>query len=361
MAKELDKVIEIGGEDYNVNAVKADYVKNSLKINKANLASDGSTKLAEFNGKSEVSINLVPTDGGKFRGPIRVHNAGAELTDNKNKHTSGEFAGEFFEDAVLNYHDIKDVVLANIKNNTIVYNWSGTTLTNDPTFDNAINSISIVQGPEAQASTFATFNNSRYNEYLAEIEKSGKSSIKYLPTYLYVGTTENKVYYGTADSTTAKLLAINSAGNVAEAVKLATPRKITVNLNKVPAGTPEVTFNGTSDIKPRVTGVLDPVNGGTGASNLNSVTVGYAHQLQDASDSTVIAGASDVIDNYNSINDIIFGVTTVAKATTADNAIKLGGQGINYYQKKITVNPASSYPNGPSTSDGADGDIWILY
>lgn len=260
MAQELDKVIKVGGVDYNINAVEADHVKNSLKINKANLASDGSTKLAEFDGTAEVSINLVPTDGGKFRGPIRVYNAGTELTDNKNKHTSGDSAGEFFEDAVLNYHDIKDVVLANIKNNTIVYNWSGTTLTNDPTFDNAINTISIVQGPETQASTFATSNNNRYNEYLAEIEESGKSNIKYLPTYLYVGTTENKVYYGTADSTTAKLLAINSAGQVASADKLTNSCTIRTDLGSTQA----VGFNGTADIAPGVTGVLPLANGGLG-------------------------------------------------------------------------------------------------
>ena len=237
MAKELDKVIRIGNEDYNVNAVEADHVKAALTLNKVQLSDKGETNPSvtslKFDGSASKALNLVTADGGRFRGRIKVPNNTNSSIDNE---------------AVLNYHDVKNVILANIKNNAIVYNWNGSTV-NAAFKDHAINSISIVQGSEANVNSFASYNNALYTQ-----------NADHLPTYLYIGTNENKVYYGTADSTEAKLLAINNASKVAEAAKLATAQEFSVDL----ATDSIVSFDGTQKVALGVNGILPLEKGGLG-------------------------------------------------------------------------------------------------
>jgi hypothetical protein len=383
---ELDQAIKIDDNFYNINAVKADSVKSTLDIYKVNLGDTedvpSTTKVLSFNGKDTASLALVTAEGGRFRGRIKVPN-------NTNKTIDAE--------AVLNYSDIKDVVLTNIKNNAIVYNWDGSTI--DSSFDNAINSISIVQGPEAKASAFASYNKSQYDAYIKEKTENGSSIIKYLPTYLYVGTKENKVYYGTADKNTAELLAINGAGVVAEAAKLVTPRNIKVDLGS----TAIVSFDGTKDIDgstsdnpaPGVTGVLAMANGGLGGniSSNNSTAKTAEYYINGAINETTAAVTDNtqiickrettsesagfcerkkasILWNYiaNKIRST-FGfnssnVLPVANGGTGQTSLDNVTVGIS---KKIKTTMNGTDKNSTimiSTNppaDGLEGDIWIVY
>jgi len=75
----------------------------------------------------------------------------------------------------------------------------------------------------------------------------------------------------------------NSAGKVAVSITgtaptLETSRTVRVNL----ASTSAASFNGSANITPGVSGVLNVANGGTGQNNLDAVTVGKAKQLNTA-------------------------------------------------------------------------------
>lgn len=322
--KELDKTLVIDNEIYNINAVFADTAKKvqaPLNINKSQL--NGETKeIANFNGSVEKNITIVPADGGKFTGRITVP---AVTANTLNSDSS----------TVLNYADIKNHVVPKLINNSVAYSWDGTEL--NSTINNAICSISIIYGKEEHAEKFAQDN----------FNKSELSS------YLYICSDTKNIYYGTVNSASLDKL-VTEVTKSETATKLITPRKITTNLSK---NAVEAKFDGTADIEPRVTGVLDPVNGGTGSTTLSNITVGTANTLRDASDGRKSATAIDVINNRTDIDNIISGATYVAKAYNADNTSKLNGQSASYYQKKITINTRI-----PTNEDkGSNGDIWIAY
>lgn len=327
MARKLDKVIEIGNDSYEVQATNADVaavankVGKSLTITKVNL--DKSTTDVVFNGEANRSIEVVPASGGAFKGRITVENVGSSVTDEK---------------SVLNWGEVKTKVVSHaleeLKNYSAFYTWNGTALVSPSNVN--IKGVSIVTGVEAAISTFAANN-------------CATGNTNQLSAFLYISTDTHAIYFGTnKDADDYYLL---SGSKSQEALKLATARKITTDLGKDAA---EATFDGTADIKPRVTGVLDPVNGGTGSTTLSNITVGTANVLRDPTDGRKSAEAVDVIKNTSDIAKIISGETYAAKATAADNASKLNGQSASYYQKKITISTSS--PSG-----GSEGDIWIVY
>lgn len=173
---ELDKVIIVGEDSYNVNAVTADKVNRQLKINKlGKIGADGQPTPSEpvyFDGEYGQEVSVVTPDGGQFDGPIRVHNN----TDAK-----------FDDKAVLNYHDTVDVVFAELKNYSAMYSWNSEVQDADEQFKpvilgNAPNSISLVCGIEEQLQDFDSKN--QYEHYLS--------------VYLYLCTDTGNLYYGAA-------------------------------------------------------------------------------------------------------------------------------------------------------------------
>lgn len=172
MAKELDKVITVGDEDYKVNAVTADKVNKKLKINKIDLDGNVAADSVEFDGEYEKSISIVPVEGGRFAGPVRVeNNTEAQINDK----------------AVLNYHDIVETVFGEFKNHSALYIWNSD---DENKFKTVIegttpNSISLVSGLEEHLSSFA--NENYYNGYLS--------------VYLYLCTDTGNIYYGAANKT----------------------------------------------------------------------------------------------------------------------------------------------------------------
>lgn len=325
--KKLDNVIEIGEDTYEVQAKTSEsadtakQVDNSLTINKKNLTG---TSSVVFNGSGARSVNIVPAEGGAFSGRITVENLGSTVTDKKSVLNWGEVETKVVE------HAIKTLT-----NSSASFTWNGSTLgSSNPS---GVNGLSAVLGESSDIASFATRNASA-----PENEK--------LSTFIYICTDDHAIYFGTSESATDYFLL--SSDKAREAVKLSNARKITVNLAK---NATEASFDGTKDIKPKVTGVLDPVNGGTGVTTLANATVGASNTLVDPADSKNSVTATDVIQNGNDIHSLIItGDKTARHADFADDADTLDGYEATYFQKKITI--STSEPSG-----GSEGDIWIVY
>lgn len=324
MAKELDTTIVIGTETYKVNAEhakEADKVKNSLSLNKTNLNKNPASVL-DFNGEQSKSLTIVPANGGRFSGRITVPSSSSDIWK-----SDGE--------TVLNYTDIVDTILKDLENTSVLCTWDGATLSGIDD-GSLVQSISIITGADSEVNTLA-------NEIFEN---------KPVAAYVYIADNGN-IYFGTSASNEVKSVQV-SAENSIKANQLANSRNLIVSLAKDGNDAKNTKFDGTSDVTLGISGILQPKHGGTGATDLGSVIVGYARQLQDASDGRKTADAVDVINNTDSINNIISGATTVAKAVTAENATKLGNQVASYYQKKIFTGT-----NAPTNA--SIGDIWIKY
>lgn len=89
----------------------------------------------------------------------------------------------------------------------------------------------------------------------------------------------------------------NNTGNAATATVLATPRTIQTNL----ASTTAVSFNGSADITPGVTGVLPVANGGTGASTAPTARTNLG---------AAMSGINNDISNLAALTGGITGLTT---------------------------------------------------
>lgn len=325
--KKLDNVIEIGEDTYEVQAKTSEsadtakQVDNSLTINKKNLTG---TSSVVFNGSGARSVNIVPAEGGAFSGRITVENLGTSVTDKKSVLNWGEVETKVVE------HAIKTLT-----NSSASFTWNGSVVgSSNPS---GVNGLSAILGESSDIESFAA-----HNASAPESEK--------LSTFIYICTDDHAIYFGTSESATDYFLL--SSDKAREAVKLSTAREITVNLAKNAA---TATFDGTKDIKPKVTGVLDPANGGTGSTSLANVTVGTSNNLTDPADSKNSVTAADVIQNGNDIHSLIItGDKTARHADFADEADTLDGYEATYFQKKITI--STSEPSG-----GSEGDIWIVY
>ena len=104
-------------------------------------------------------------------------------------------------------------------------------------------------------------------------------------------------------------------GRADEAVALHTPRSIQTNL----ASTTSVSFDGTANVTPGVTGTLAVNNGGTGQTDLDLVTVGKAKQLNTARTFRT---------NLSSTSAVSFnGTANVSPGVTGTLAVTNGGTG----------------------------------
>lgn len=369
MAKELDNVIKVGNDFYEVTATKANRVANSLKINKVTFSGEtATTPVVEFYGNEAKTVEIVPTTGGKFKGPIRVPDANVVQDGVSNTKANGEF----FDDAVLNYKDIKSKVLSNLLNASVLYNWNGTEL--NPMIEKAIAGISIITGAEASllgTNGFAQKNNTS----------------KQISAYLFVCTDTNNIYFGTSDSNTATRLA-----NKATELDLATPISLRVNLESNKAAD----FDGSKNVTLGITGKLPLANGGLGGDisstssqtaktaeyyingsigentssvtddtwmlfrqNTPSLTAGQYCRKKASALLTYIANKLGFTTSDTSkILSVANGGTGQSSLTkvTVGNASKLNGQGASYYQKNITISTSI-----PTDAQGTNGDIWIVY
>lgn len=341
--KNLDKTLTLNGTAYNVNAVEASWVENKLTINKIDLEGNIDTKKSvEFNGSEGKSLDVVPAEGGKFSGPIRVPDT-----------------SDFSDEAVINYKDIKEVVLDDILNKNTIYKYAYKA-ENDPdnlsipTTEGTINGISVVVGTQADVSHFSAEN----------------ANTKRLTHYLYISLDTGAIFYGTSDSSEAKKLA-----EIAEIAEIAGSSYLLVDEQD---STKYFTWN---DLNTKVNEIIQQIN-------VNSTHIGSAQAIITELDQWVSeiiegdisvgkadyateAGYADTAFNLKNDtggactgNDLyglcVDGHVPAIKAKQDDTGytIKNGYYRSNFNTNEINyIHISSSYePTNPK-----NGDIWIKY
>jgi hypothetical protein len=241
MAKELAKTLKVNvngnNEEYNINAKTADVatkVANALEVKKIDVDDKTTTGELSFDGSGDSNeLVIVPAAGGRFSGRITV----PSFPDNWS--TDGE--------TILNYRDITETVLKELKNNSVLYTWNGTTLSGGGS-GTQIKSVSIITGAAGNVNSFAAEN----------------ATSKQFSAFIYVADTGN-IYFGTSDSSEVAGVTVSSETAI-NANQLTNARKFSVNL-----GTSDtVDFNGTADAALGVTGTLPFTKGGLGGDISNS-------------------------------------------------------------------------------------------
>lgn len=384
--RELEKTLVVDNITYNINAVHsdntdlatsavtADKVCEKLTINSHLVDNSGSSKIEtlDFDGSNAKSIDVVPAAGGKFSGPIQAGN-----------HTVS--SNEFSANAILNYSDIKNVLVSKLLNSSILYSWDPSKSSNKFTpviKTGAISGIGIVFGKESALNGtggFAVNNSTNFSEKL--------------PVYLYICSDSYNIYFGTSDSSTASMLA-NSATELRYKYNSATEQSYSANdifadikdlkdklanlmsssgkVSKATSaeqlvftdgsGSSALTAKNIQDLISSIqTNIANIINGSTATGKAtNAVNLVSATKTYTADD--IAALADSVSSNTGNITKIVNGTTVVAKATAADSASAAskatqdanGNTISTYYQKKIIISQDS--PSG-----GANGDIWIKY
>ncbi len=336
--RELEKVLSIEDEDstvinYNINAKSAEKVENDLIIKIIDKFGQTAEQVS-FNGSTMELLELITAAGGKFKGPIRCQSQEAEA--------------ELDDDLILNYSDLKNVVLKHLMNTSSLYSWDHRVL--KPSIRrSAVSGISIVLGLDTEKDEFAR----------ANMENSALAGC--LAAYLYWATDSRLLYFGTADS--SEVIAIDAH----TAKRLERSHYFRINL----ASTSAATFDGSQNrlIEPGVAGILPPMNGGTGKTNLEEVTVGQAvkalaftspRQLYtnlecnnntffDGTDNTGI-GVLGVLPaehggtGKSKLEDVVVGKANSIRVSTPDGT------------RHATITTGSTAPQNPSI-----GDIWIKY
>lgn len=385
MAEKLTNTINIDGTDYEVTATEAASVANALKVKKATLGGGISANaIVEFDGSEAKTLEIMAPTGGKFSGPVRVPDATDISSGNSNYSTAN---GDFVDDAVLNYKDIKTKLLDKLLNTQVLYQWDGTKL--DPIVNGSVNGISLITGTEQKlisgTNSFAQMN------YI----------YKYISAYLYICTDTANIYYGSKDSVEAKKLA-TKAENAENANKLNVSHTILTNLGSTTAAA----FNGTTNVEPGIKGILPLANGGLGGdiSNTSSQAAKRAEYYINGSidentsnidddtwmlfrqNSPTLTAGQYCRKRTSKLWDYIAAKIRNVFGFSASNILSPanGGTGVSNLQNvhvgsagSITVytstgngaTPLATYTTKkvilsnevPGPSDGSNGDIWIKY
>ena len=275
------------------NSATAAKLQTARKINVQDFYSANSGDLINFDGSENISLKLPATIKAEINGNSATASKFATaktltITDGENSGDSTNFDGSeniFLKlpatiKAEINGNSATASKLATAKTLTITDGENNGDSTN---FDGSEN-ISLklpatikaeINGNSATASKLATAKTLT----ITDGENSGDStnfdgseniSLK-LPATIKAEITGNATTATRADS-------------AAQSDKLETPRNIQTNL----ASTSAENFDGSTDIKIGVTGILPVENGGTGSNNLEEITVGAAIQAEKDSAGNVI-------------------------------------------------------------------------
>lgn len=311
----LDKVIEIDGTTYEVQAKTAEKVENKLTIYE--VISETTEEPVEFNGhvaegEEAPEVFIVPADkGGYFRGPIGVPTVGN---------------GPKQDTQVLNYRDLSTIV-TNLAGSGW-YSWDGASFA--AVTDDGVNQhVGIVIGSSDNIKSFAAKN----AEIAAKTERS-ETEI-YLPKFLYICADNGNLYQGSCENADSYQQIVNQA---LELVSETTGQSYTADSlrAKLDGLDADVDKNAT-DLK----------------TAIDDITTDY-QSADTALNGKITTNATDI----RLLNNWVATVTEADDLTikNAANANLLDNKDSTYFQKKITVSDKA-----PTSSDGDVGDIWIVW
>lgn len=313
----LDKIINIAGTDYEVQAKTAEKVENKLTIYK--VIGEATEEAIEFDGQANSEgkspeVFVVPADkGGYFRGPINVPTVGA-----KEKQAT----------QVLNYEDLSSVV-TNLAGSGW-YSWDGTNFAT--VTSNGVNQhVGIVLGNADDLPGFVSKN----TEIAAKTDRL--ETEYYLPKFLYICTDTGNLYLGDCEENYRQI--VNKAF---ELVSPTTNQSYTVD-----------------DIKTTFESLSTSVD--TAESNLETAKDDLTEAYSEADavlDAKINSNTAKIttLESWKA-NTIVAGTAnTVKNAAYASNADLLDNKDSTYFQKKITISTSA-----PTSSDGEEGDVWIVW
>lgn len=327
-ALELDKILSVDGQLYNINANKATKVDNQITINEHLADDEVNTK--NFNGSDEVTIDIVPAAGGEFKGPIGV----PTLTEAELQDVNGN--------TVINKSNISSFITTLTGSGW--YRWavddSGEKKFETVKANGDVSQhLGIVVGNESDIDLFVTYNNNG-----PEAERS------YLPLYIYLCENTGNIFYGTIGGEKAIQLSTDSH-------KLISPTSATsFTADELAQKFTEIDLN------------VATLSGGTSMS-LQSLEGRMA-----TAESNISTAQTNINTNTANITKITNGTTKVPSAAAADTATSAtsatkatqdsNGTHIrnNYYRSasnSTNANTITISTSGPS--GGNDGDIWIVY
>ena len=192
--RNLKNTLDIEGELYNVNAVEAERattVLGELNVTEHTIENPNpDTPTYTFNGPQQVSLDIVPSSGGRFSGPIQAESINVGLSDADDR-------------AILNYADIKNKVMPNLTGSPC-YTCNLDADNNIeflPTLDEqgTFNKVCIVFGPEKVKKGDQEFNlREMLKEWITGPEENPRDpEDRPFNQYLFINTSLEKNKYDT--------------------------------------------------------------------------------------------------------------------------------------------------------------------
>jgi hypothetical protein len=415
--KKLHSILDIDGDSYEVNAVHSDaaaQVDNKLVINQVDLK--GETNAIEFNGSTPQSISIVSSTGGAFTGPVIVKSLEESLEDLSKDlediESSEELEAQLAEakkNLVINYDDISTII-QNLTGHPCL-KWDGTELKTELTENGlTIQEVNLITGTLENYKIFIE-QEEKPTFFLYICEDTGQiffgldsSSYKQLSTSSLKLVYEDRPTEGfTAEDLEehdrlirehAEKLGegtdsiLNQAKAYTDELKNGQVKTNTENINLLSDGINNINHE-TDGILAQAKAYTDELKNGQVKTNtaniqeldtdLTTKTTFLQNQisavaqdiqtnrsdivaLQTGLSETLTTAKNDATTKVNKLKvDIKDGTVVAEKANSATSAIKAtkdasGNTITSYYQKKIMVSSKV-----PTSSDGANGDIWIKY
>lgn len=362
-AKKLDKKLNIGGEEFEVNAVNSDIaaeLANKLSVNISEYSSENNliTDISkEFNGTENISLDVVSSKGGKFTGPVEMSNRPADYV--------------FNDDTILNCGEIEEKIsqltgspwftwTPKTDDPNDGYNFSAVTV--DPAESSSeikqIKRVGIVTGPAdmTAANAFA--------------EHNVNNNI--LPLFLYIGRetdnngnlADSRLYFGTNTDPTVATLGnklTSSSGTASYTYENIESNSLDIwsEINAINDLLDVAAYNTPVAVDDRIKNAIQEAMGvimGTGESSTELTLNKLKTDLGTLSDNL-----SNVIDGVTDYIPAKAGSATTAEKDSSGNVINA-----TYYSsvsafdsKNKRIGKRIFIQSTEPTTNIAEGDIWI--
>lgn len=367
---DLDKILQIEDEEYNINAVYSDEAGKTSKALKVTKTKHDGNEVFEFDGHVEEELEVVPAEGGKFSGYIEVDNP----SDQQN---NGNMA--------VNLSNVKSLIsdLTGFPCAT----WNGTILKYDTVSntDQAIKRVTLVRGKRVDFQSFINSTPPR-TYYLYVCTDTGEAFfytkdnefVQLNTTKLVNGDNTSEAY--TYDLLTQLFESIKaSITNITNGSTLVDAKKLVSATNKTNYYTYDGLSKGSEKIKQAEN--ANSLGSTNTAGTTSLVGVGSASK-------PVYFSGGKPVSCDNSLEVSITG--NAATATQADYATRLGSRDLSLDYSTVKANaellagivngdtllphyfsrPSSNPSSGTTTNrifistsepNGSIGDIWIKY
>lgn len=318
--KNLENVIEIENENYNINAVHSDtagQTTSKLTIKKKQLSGD---EEVVFDGSANRTLSVVPSTGGIFTGGVQLQSQPA-----LNATTDSELA--------------KAVNLGSVK--TIIKNLSGHPC---GVWDGNILTFETVEGDEESLQKVSLITGTAAN-FTSFINQNPKPVF-----FLYICVDNGAIYFGT--SADAGYVQLGTQAHSANDAKTLVSSVVTGRAWD--ADSISTAFSDNTQAHTELTAKIN-----TDIQTLRDLHDNDIEAINETINTNTETLESDISDVNSRIDDIEDGNTVVSKAAkdASGTTIRTG-----YYRSAHNTTYANTITiSSANPSGGVNGDIWIKY